>query len=225
VSFSRVMLAVLRRELRGEWRRKEVLTTVVLFALLTVLTFVFAFDPARHAREDILPGTLWTAFFFAGMLGLSRGAAREAADGGFSGLQGSPADRGALYLGKLLAGAVFLLLGEFLVLLFAILWFDLDGRHLRPEFFLLLLLGTLGFLSVGTVFSVIAQKSRLREVMLPVLLLPVLTPLVLGVVEGTALVIGGGSDADLGIWIRMLIAFDVLFTTVGFLVFGYVLEE
>jgi heme exporter protein B len=216
--------AVISRELRAEWRRRETLTTIVLFSLLTLVTFVFSFDPARHPREVVLPGALWTAIFFAGMLGLNRAAARDAADGGLIGVVLSPADRGLLYLGKLCAQFVFLVLAETILLLFAILWFDLDGRHLRLPLFALLLLGSLGFLSVGTVFAVIGQKTRLREVMLPVLLLPVLSPLILGLAEATAIVLAGG-ERGLRPWFSLVGAFDLLFLTAGFLLYGFVLEE
>ena len=107
MSFWRIVGAVLSRDLRAEWRRKDIFTTIVMFGLLTVVVFVFAFDPARHAREEVVPGCLWTAFFFAGILGLNRSAARDGLDDQISGLVTSPADRGALYLGKLLYDTLF----------------------------------------------------------------------------------------------------------------------
>ncbi|HKK71045.1 MAG TPA: heme exporter protein CcmB [Candidatus Krumholzibacteria bacterium] len=224
-SFWGVVAAVLARDVRAEWRRKDIFTTIVMFGLLTVVVFVFAFDPARHAREDVVPGTLWTAFFFAGILGLNRSAGRDGQDDQISGVVTSPADRGALYVGKILSNLVFMAVGELVVLVFAIFFFDLDERHLTGMFFLLLALGTLGFLAVGTVFAVIGQKTRLREVMLPVLLLPVLTPLLLGAVEGTAIIFTPGPDEGLGDWVQLAAVFDLIFLTAGFLLFGSVLEE
>lgn len=223
--FWQVVGAIFRRDLSAEWRQKDVLTTVVMFGLLTVVTFVFAFDPARHAREEIVPGCLWTAYLFAGMLGLGRSAARDAQDGGTVGLLLSPADRGAVYLGKLFSHASFMIAGELVVLLFAIVWFDLDERHLTVPFFSIIALGTIGFVAVGTVFAVISQKSRLREVMLPVLLLPVLAPMVMAAVEGTALVLTPDAKESLGPWINLLVGFDVVFAVAGFLLYGFVLEE
>ncbi len=225
MKFWRVTRAVLRRDILAEWRRKEIFITIAMFGLLTVVTFVFAFDPARHAREEILPGSLWTAIFFAGMLGLNRSASKDASDGGLDALISSPADRGALYLGKLASHALFMLVGEAVILVFVIAWFDLDGRHLRWPLFALLLLGTAGFLAVGTIFAVVGQKSRLREVMLPVLLIPVLTPLILAVVEGTAIVLTPGGDRGLQAWMQLAIGFDVLFVAAAFLLYGFVLED
>ncbi len=224
-AFLDVTRAVFRRDLSAEWRQKDVLTTVIMFGLLTVVTFVFAFDPARHAREDIVPGCLWTAYLFAGMLGLGRSAARDSQDGGTVGLLLSPADRGAVYLGKFLSHAVFMIAGEAVVLLFTIVWFDLDQRHLTGPFFLILLLGTLGFVAVGTVFAVVSQKSRLREVMLPVLLLPILAPMVMAAVEGTTIVLTPGGNEGLGEWLKLLAGFDFVFAIAGFLLYGFVLEE
>ena len=172
-----------------------------------------------------MPGALWTAFFFAGILGLNRSAGRDSQDDFLHGLITSPADRGAMYFGKLTAHLVFMGVGELVILALSIVFFDLDGRHLTPEFFLILLLGTLGYLAVGTVFAVVGQKTRLREVMLPVLLLPVLTPLLLAVVEGTAIIFTPGTNEGLWSWIQLMAAFDIMFMTAGFLVYGLVLED
>jgi len=225
MNFWRVIRAVLARDVLAEWRRKDIFTTFVMFGLLTVVVFVFAFDPTRHVREDIVPGALWTAFFFAGILGLNRSAGRDGQDDQLHGLITSPADRGALYFGKLIAHFVFMGVGELVILALSIVFFDLDGRHLTPEFFAILILGTIGYLAVGTVFAVVGQKTRLREVMLPVLLLPVLTPLLMAAVEGTAIILTPGPDVGLGHWMQLMIAFDIMFMTAGFLVYGLVLED
>jgi heme exporter protein B len=223
-TFWRVVGAVLRRDLRAELRRKEILITIGMFGLLTVVTFSFGFDTTEN-REDVLPGVMWTAFFFAGMLGLNRSAARDTIDGLLTGLRVSPADRGAVYVGKLLAHLVFMGLGELFVLVFLIGLFDLDQRHLQPQLFLLILVGTIGFLAVGTVFAVIGQKTRLREVMLPVLLLPILLPLVTSLVEGTALLLDPQAEGSLRDWLAIAVPFDVVFVAAGFLLYGYVLED
>ena len=220
-----VAIAVFRRDVSAEWRRKDVLTTVVMFGLLTVVTFVFAFDIARLPREEVVPGCLWVAYLFAGMLGLGRSAARDSQDGVTIGLLLSPADRGGIFIGKLLSHGLFMAIGELIVLIAAMLFFDLDGRHLTPAFFLVLFLGTFGFVAVGTVFAVIGQKSRLREVMLPVLLMPVLSPLVRAAVEATKIIMTPGSELDLSVWLQLLVGFDVIFGVAGFLLYGYVLEE
>lgn len=225
MSFWRVIGAVLTRDVLAEWRRKDIFTTFVMFGLLTVVVFVFAFDPTRHERQDVVPGALWTAFFFAGILGLNRSAGRDGQDDQLHGLITSPADRGALYFGKLIAHLVFMGVGELVILALSIVFFDLDGRHLTPAFFAIMVLGTIGYLAVGTVFAVVGQKTRLREVMLPVLLLPVLTPLLMAAVEGTAIIFTPGPDKGLGHWIQLMVAFDIMFMTAGFLVYGLVLED
>lgn len=225
MSFWRVIGAVLTRDVLAEWRRKDIFTTFVMFGLLTVVVFVFAFDPTRHERQDVVPGALWTAFFFAGILGLNRSAGRDGQDDQLHGLITSPADRGALYFGKLIAHLVFMGVGELVILALSIVFFDLDGRHLTPAFFAIMVLGTIGYLSVGTVFAVVGQKTRLREVMLPVLLLPVLTPLLMAAVEGTAIIFTPGPNEGLGHWIQLMAGFDIMFMTAGFLVYGLVLED
>jgi heme exporter protein B len=225
MSFWRVVKAVLARDVLAEWRQKDIFTTFVMFGLLTVVVFVFAFDPSSHERQDVVPGALWTAFFFAGILGLNRSAGRDSQDDFLHGLITSPADRGAMYFGKLIAHLVFMGVGELVILALSIVFFDLDGRHLTPEFFLILVLGTIGYLAVGTIFAVVGQKTRLREVMLPVLLLPVLMPVLLGAVEGTAIILTPGGNEGLWSWIQLLAAFDIMFVTAGFLLYGLVLED
>lgn len=225
MSFWRVVKAVLARDVLAEWRRKDIFTTFVMFGLLTVVVFIFAFDPSRHERQDVVPGALWTAFFFAGILGLNRSAGRDSQDDFLHGLITSPADRGAMYFGKLIAHLVFMGIGEAVILALSIVFFGLDGRHLTPEFFLILVLGTIGYLALGTVFAVVGQKTRLREVMLPVLLLPVLTPLLRALVEGTTIIFTPGTNEGLWDWIQLMAAFDVMFMTAGFLVYGLVLED
>lgn len=224
-SFGRVVGAVIRRDVRAEWRRKDIFTTIVMFALLTVTVFVFAFDPARQLREDVVPGTLWTAFLFAGILGLNRSAGRDGQDDQISGVVTSPADRGALYLGKVLSNLVFMVIGELVVLVASAFMFDLDGRHLTGMFFLLLALGTLGFMGVGTVFALVSQKTRMQEVMTPILLLPVITPLLIGVVEGTKIIFTPGGNEGLSEWVQLVAIYDAIFLTAGFLLYGSVLED
>lgn len=225
MSFWRVVAAVTTRDLRAEWRGREVLSTLALFSLLTVVVFVFSFDPSRHAREMVVPGTLWTSLYFAGLLGFSRSADRDARGGMLEQLRLSPADRGAVYVGKCLSHSVFLLAALVVVLPLMAVWFDLDGRHLTGPFFLLVALGLVAFVAVGTLFALVSSKSRLREVMLPVLLLPVLTPVVRAAVEGCALVISEGPWREVAEWVKVLAAFDGLFLVAGFLLYGHALEE
>jgi len=224
-SFWRVVGAVLARDVRAEWRRKDIFTTIVMFGLLTVMVFVFAFDPARHERADVVPGTLWASFLFAGILGLNRSASRDSQDDQISGVVTSPADRGALYLGKTLSNLLFMVIGEAIVLVAVAFFFDLDGRHLAPEFFALLVLGTLGFIGVGTIFALVSQKTRMQEVMTPILLLPVILPLLRAVIEGTKIVFDPTGNDGLGSWIQLAAGYDVIFLIAGFLLYGFVLED
>lgn len=223
--FFGIVAAVLARDVRAEWRRKDIFTTIVMFGLLTVTVFVFAFDPARQAREDIVPGTLWTAFIFAGILGLNRSAGRDSQDDQISGVVTSPADRGALYFGKVLSNLVFMVVGEAVVLIASAFMFDLDARHLTGMFFLLMALGTLGFIGVGTIFALVSQKTRMQEVMTPILLLPVITPLLRCVIEGTKIIFTPEGNDGLLPWIQLAAGYDIMFLTAGFLLYGFVLED
>jgi len=219
----RVIGAVLWKDVRIELRTKEIFASSFLFALLVLVVFNFTLFLKPQEALRLGPGFLWIAFVFAGILGLNRSFALEKEESCTHGLLVSPADKGALFLGKLLANTVFMLAMEVVLLpLFAVFFNVSLGDH--PLLLLVtLVLGSVGFSSVGTVFSAMAAGTRMREVMLPVLLLPVSIPVVIAAVETTAYCLGPGSRPDF--WIRLMVVYDVVFVVSSFLVFGFLLEE
>ncbi|MFQ6002020.1 MAG: heme exporter protein CcmB [Anaerolineae bacterium] len=219
----RVMSAILWKDVRIELRTKEIFSSSFLFALLVLVVFNFTLFLTPQEAIRLGPGFLWISFTFAGLLALNRSFALEKEENCTHGLLASPADKGALYLGKLLANTLFMLAVELVLLpLFAVFFNIPLGKH--PLLLLAtLFLGSVGFSSVGTVFSAMAAGTRMREVMLPVLLLPVSIPIVIAAVETTAYSLGSGPRPDF--WIRLMVAYDVVFVTSSFLVFGFLLEE
>ena len=218
--YARQVWALVWKDLIAERRTKETLSATLVFGLLVVLIFNFAFDLRRAEMDLIGPGILWVAFIFAGILGLNRGFALEKDRGALEGLMLAPMDRSAIYVGKLISTLIFMSVMELVIVPVYSL---LNNQPIRLDLIPVIFMGTLGFVAVGTIFAAIAANTRTREVLLPILLFPILVPVVITAVGATGIVLRGGED--LGPPLTMLAAFDIVFLVVGVLVFGYVIEE
>jgi heme exporter protein B len=218
--FARQVWAVLRKDLLLEWRTREVLTSSLVFGLLALVIFTFALDLRAENAALFAPGVLWAAFVFAGVLALGRSFAQERDRGTLDGLLLAPVDRSALYLAKAAANAGVILAVEAALLPVFAAFFNLPV--LRLGLAPVLLLGTAGFAAVGTLFAALAANTRAREALLPVLLLPVAVPVVIGSVKATAAVLDGTA---VGHWLGLLGAFDALFLVVGSWLFEHVVED
>ena len=206
-----------------ELRTKDVVTSVLMFALLVVITFSFAFDPSPDVAAMVVPGILWVAVTFAGVLGFNRSFIVEKDNGSWEGLLLCPVSRDVIYFGKLLGIFTFMLVVEALLFpVFAILY---NISLLDPKLFLVAVLSTLGFASVGTLFSAMSVNTRSREIMLPVLLLPVVAPVVIAAVVSTRAILDNVPLGELGRWWQLLAVYDVIFLVVSAFVFGTILEE
>ena len=226
-AFARQALRVLAKDLRVEWRSREILYTMALFSTLLVVVFAFAFATDGAAGQaELGAGLLWIAVVFSGTLGLSRFFAREQEQDAIAALLLSPCSRGALYVGKLAATLCFMLLCEVVIVL--LLGVLLDQRPSHPGLFVaLLLLGTLGFAVVGALFAAPLMRVRAREVLLGILTYPIATPVIVAATKGTAaLLMVPAEPAAALLWIKLLAGFDVVFFVVGLLVFeGLVTTE
>jgi heme exporter protein B len=219
-----VFLAVLWKDLLTEWRSRDRLVAMGVFALLVVVVLHFAAPPGLEpSSRDHVPGLLWVATVFAAVLGLNRAFALELENEALSGLALAPADRGWIFLGK--ATASFLLLG---IVLFATtvvfaLAFDVDFRPVAGRFAVVAALACVGLCSIGTLFAAMAVRTTYREVMLPLLLLPLLVPVLLGAVRATSALVEHGALP----WpaLQLLLVTDGVFLIISFLGFEYVLDE
>ncbi len=221
--FFRPILILAWKDVFLELRTKDVITSVVVFALLVGVIFNFAFDPTPDVIALVVPGILWVAITFAGVLGFNRSFILEKDNGSLDGLLLCPVSRDVIYFGKLLGIVVFMMVMEAILLpLFSVLY---NFSLLDPLLFFIAFIATLGFAAVGTLFSAIAVNTRSREVMLPVLLLPVAAPVLIAAVEATAVIMDGGTLGQIGRWWQILVAFDVIFLVVAAFLFGTVLEE
>ncbi len=222
--FSQI-LTLIRKDLLLELRNKDVLSAMLVFALIVLAVFNFVFDPGMMDINAVAPGILWVAVLFAGNLGIGRANAREYENAGMQGLLLCPMDRSAIYVAKTLANFLYMVIIELLVLPLMIVFYDLPvGPYLLPVG-LVLLLGAFGFAAVGTLFAAISVNTHSREVMLPILLFPVSVPIILAAVKSTAVLLQGGALGDAAGWLQLLIVFDVVFAVVCFLLYEYVLEE
>ena len=223
MSFLRQALAIAHKDVVSELRSREIITSVLVFAVLILIIFNFAFTVDAATMTLISPGILWVAFTFAGVLALNRAFVPEKEEGCLEGLLLCPAEREAIYLGKMLGSLSFMLIVEAVIMPVFALLFNINVFQI--ETLLVTILGTIGFTAVGTIFSALAVNTRAREMVLPVLFLPAVSPVIIAAVESSAAILGGGSFRDITIWLIILIAFDIIFLTVPFLVFSYVIEE
>ena len=214
--------AIVRKDLALERRSREMLGSMFLFSLLVLLIFSFSFDLRIEQPTAVAPGVLWVAISFAGMLGLARSFVLERDQGCLDGLLLCPVDRSILYVGKVLSNLVFISLTELILLPLYLALFNLA---FKPLLLPVILLGTLGFAAVGTLLSAMTVQVRAREVMLPVLLFPIILPVLIAAVRLTAGILDGQPWPEIRRWMQLLVGFDVLLTSLSYVVFDYVVEE
>lgn len=223
--YARQVAALLWKELLVETRSREAGLSAAVFALLVLVTFTFAFDLQLGLAASVAPGALWVAVSFAGVLALGRAFARERDRRTLEGLLLAPMDRSALYFAKLAATVLTMLLVEVVAVPAAIALFNL--RVDLPRLATALLLGTLGFASVGTLLAALAAHTRAREALLPILLFPLQVPVTLATVRSAAAAMAPAADAtgEVGNWLALLVGFDALFVGLGALLFDYAIGE
>jgi len=213
MSFLSRTLAVASKDLRSEIRSKESINASVAFALVILLLFSFAFDPTSDQVREIAGGLLWLVFAFAGTLILNRSFARELVNDCLDALLASPVSGAQLFLGKTIANFVILMVVELLSMPVFTIFYNVHWTQSIWLLFVVMLLGTWGLTVIGTLFSAMTVNLRLRELMLPMLVYPMMIPALMGAIQlSTVLVAGDPVGADNQIWFRLLVAFDVIFT-------------
>jgi heme exporter protein B len=216
MQFVRLTLAVAAKDLRSEFRTKEAVNASLSFALVILLLFSFAFDPTSETTREISGGLLWLVFAFAGALILNRSFARELANDCLDALVSSPVPGAALFLGKTIANYILLLGIEVVCLPVFGVFYNVSWYRQPGGLALVLLLATWGMTVVGTVFSALTVNLRLREIMLPMLVYPMLIPCLMAAIQLTTPLVGGDPIAgDLWAWMRLLVAFDIIFTALA----------
>jgi heme exporter protein B len=221
----RQISAIFWKDLLSELRSREMVFSMLIFSLMVALIFNFAFPPGSQFIQEAAPGILWMTFLFAGLIGMNRTFVYEVDRGCLHGIMIAPVDRFAIYAGKLLVNFLFMTIVELVAVPMFIIFFGLTISASVWNLILVIVLSTLGFSIVGTLFSAISVNTRTREVMLPILHFPVSIPLIIGSVEATAAIFRDEGWEVLWGWLKIVIVFDVVFLMVAFLTFEYVIEE
>jgi heme exporter protein B len=222
-SFVQAMAAILWKDLATEVRSRELLSVMLVFAILVILIFNFALELDVATRNSVTAGVLWATFAFAGTLGLNRSMAAEKDRGSLDGLLLAPVDRAAIYFGKAISNLAFMLAVEAVVLPVYAFLYNID--LFRPGLFLVIVLGSIGYVAVGTLLAGMAVQARTRDVLLPILLFPVAIPVLIAAVKASAGFLAGDDFDTILPWINLLVGYDVIFIALAYMIFDYVVEE
>jgi heme exporter protein B len=223
MSFARKIMAIVHKDVITELRTKEMFSSMLVFSLIAVFIFNIALDLSAANPLDTTPGLLWVTIAFAGTLGLNRSLALEQENRCIDGLLLAPMDRSAIFFGKALGNLLFMIIVELVVVpVFAVLF---NVPLLRISVLGVVFLGTLGYAAVGTLFSTMAVNTRAREVMLPILLLPVSVPIFISAVNATGGFLAGDPLNDVAGWLQLLVAYDAIIIAISFMTFDFVVEE
>jgi heme exporter protein B len=220
-----VARAIAMKDLRAELRGRQAVTSTLFLAALTLLIFGFALGPDQARLATAAPGLLWLAVVLSGVLALGRIHHLETDDGAFELLALYPVPRSAIYLGKVLGGVAAMVALGALVLPLTVILYSLDPAGSLPGLVVVIVLGAVGFAAVGTLYAGLTIRLRAREVLLPLLLLPVVAPLLLAAVTATTGLIAGDPFGEVSAWLQLLIGYDLVMLLAGGLVYGLALEE
>lgn len=223
MSYWRSIATIVRKDLLVELRGKEIILSVSFFVFLMVFIFNFAFKPGTIPLEVMTPGVLWFTFLFAGMLSFQRVVSTEQENGCLDGLMLCPHGRDVIFVAKTISSFLFVLVVEVISLPFFAVVFNLS--FFPVELLLIIPLATFGISIIGTLLAALSMNTRLREVMLPILLIPLVVPVVIAAVESTGNALSGEGWASIQPWIVVMVIFDIVFLVIGLLTFEHVIEE
>jgi heme exporter protein B len=222
-SFFKAVSAVVWKDLQAEFRSRELFSAMLVFSLLIILIFNFALELDIKTRQSVTAGVLWATFAFAGTLGLNRSMAIEKDRGCLDGLLLAPVDRSAIYFGKMISNLAFMLIVEVIILpVYSVLY---NVNLFQPGLLMVILLGSIGYAGVGTLLSAMSVQTRTRDILLPILLFPVIIPVLLSAVKASSGFLEGVELSEIILPINLLIVYDVIFISLAFMFFEYVVEE
>ncbi|MBA7529031.1 hypothetical protein ES705_21223 [subsurface metagenome] len=220
--FWRKVMAIAGKDALSEMRAKEIVPSVLVFALLVIVIFNFAFGASQDTLVLVAPGILWVTFAFAGVLSFNRSFIVEKEEDCLEGLMVCPISREVIYVGKMLGSLLFMLIIEAVALpIFAFLF----NLVLSLQLVVITVLTTIGFVAVGTLFSALAVNTKAREMVLPILFLPIVVPIIICAVRASGLALSGEPWSSLSSWLQIIGAFDAIFLVVSFLIFAFVIEQ
>ena len=216
---------IARKDLTIEFRTRSGLFSALVFALLGLVIFYYAWDPTAVSSVDLAPGVLWVVFTFSGLLGLNRSFAIEQSEHAIDGLLASPVSRSGIFLGKALANLVFVAVVQVIAIPALVLFYNFPIARIALPLLGILLLAAIGLCAVGTLFASMAVNTRLAELLLPMLALPFFVPIVIGAAQSTAKLLSGRPGIETMPWIKLLLAFDLVFVLGCTLAYPLTIEE
>jgi|TARA_Y100000031_G_scaffold156038_1_gene208968 heme exporter protein B len=223
MNFWRKVIVITWKDALSEMRTREIVFSVLVFTFLVIVIFNFAFSASQETIALVAPGIIWVTFAFAGVLSLNRSFIMEKEEGCLEGLMICPISREVIYVGKMLGSLLFMLIIEAIALpIFAFL-FNLPVLSL--QIVAITVLTTVGFVAVGTLFSALAVNTKAREMVLPILFLPIIVPIIISAVKASGLALSGESWSGLASWLQIIVAFDVVFLVASFFTFAFIIEE
>jgi len=222
MTYARHVLTHLRKDLRLEWRSRDSINGMLFFSLLVVVIFSMAFDPTAAVSRQIAGGILWVAILFAAVTALNQGWTREQRNQVLDALRMGPAPASALFLGKALANFLFVSAVELVLAPLFVIFYNLHALGQGWWLLAVLPLGTWALVCNGTFFAALGLRTRNRELLLPLVLFPISIPALLGMIQATSAILTGESDP--GLWINLLLGYNIIFTTVCLLLFETVLN-
>jgi heme exporter protein B len=224
-NYFKTIYHIIEKDVIMEIKSKEVVSSMLIFSLLVVIVFSFIFEPGAEYKIDIVAGILWMAITFSGILGLNKSMMNEVTGGNLSALLLAPVDRSAIFFGKVLSNFILLIAMEIITLPIFMVFYNVNifANSFMP--IIIILLGTYGFSVLGTFFALLSVKSKTREIMLPLLLLPVMIPIILASIQAMNIYIKTDNFSDALKWINLIVGFDLVFTAVIFAIFDFIVEE
>ena len=216
---------IARKDLAIEFRTRTAFFSAVVFALLGLVIFYFAWDPTAVTTTDLAPGVLWVIFTFSGLLGLHRSFGVEMTDHAIDGILASPVSRESIFLGKAIANLVFVIAVQMITIPALVVFYNLPLGTVAAPLLAIAILAAIGLTAVGTLFSAMAVNTRLAELLLPMLALPFFVPIVIGAAQATAKLMSGRPAVEAGAWIKLLLAFDIVFVAACALAYPFTVED
>jgi len=216
---------IVEKDVLLELKSKEVVVSMLLFSLLVVIVFSFIFEPGAAYKDNLVGGILWMAIIFSGVLGLNKSMLNEITGGNLNALLLAPVDRSAVFFGKVFSNFFFLIIMEIITVPIFMVFYNINIFANSLMSIVVLALGTYGFAVLGTLFSLISVKTKTREIMLPLLLLPLMIPIILAGIQCMNIYILGEDVTESYKWLKLIGAFDIIFTAVIYAIFDYIVEE
>ncbi len=228
MDYLKKMMAIVEKDIIAELRTKELFTSMLVFVLLTLVIFNFAFGlDIQSDMVNLASGILWVAFLFAAVLGLNRSFVHEKDGDCLDGIMLSPVDRSAIYIAKVIGNLIFISIVELITVPIFVLFFIQDASEINFLYLVLtVVFSNLGIAAIGTLLSAISINTRARDLMMPILFFPVIVPVLIAAVKSTSIALIASSPiTDIYAWLQLLLVYDMIFLLISYMTFEYILEE